>query len=231
MSPARTTFLPGRAGPSTCSGFHRSAVGKLDRLAALQASEERSFRDAETLRLLEVEAARARLLDERVPVRRQAVLDGERLDPVVVPRDALSRLQLDERELVAEPPEDAPQDPEEIVEPRGPVDGQRHLAAPERRTSSASPAGRGNGRRGSASGRSREARRARRRSAEAGAASPRRSRRGSALRRGEAACRRARAWRWARSPRFRGRRGRGPQAEFRRARPQVGWRTSRFSDA
>ena len=133
MSPARTTFLPGRAGPSTCSGFHRGSARKLDRLAALQASEERSLRDAETLRLLEVEATRARLLDQRVPVRGQAVLDGERFDPIVLARDALSRLQLDEGQLVAEPPEDAPQNPEEIVEPRGAVHGQRHLPAPERK--------------------------------------------------------------------------------------------------
>ena len=111
---------------------HRRPVGKLDRLAALQASEERSLRDSETLCLLEVEAARARLLDQCVPVRRQAVLDRERLDSVIVPHDALARSQFDERQLVAQPPEDAPQNPEEIVEPWRSVHGQRHLAASER---------------------------------------------------------------------------------------------------
>ena len=111
---------PGPRGTENLPGFHRGPARKLDRLAALQASEERSFRYAETLRLLEVEATRARLLDQRVPVRGQAVLDGERFDPIVLARDALSRLQLDEGQLVAEPPEDAPQDPEEIVEPGGP---------------------------------------------------------------------------------------------------------------
>ena len=116
--PGEDDLPPGPGRTEHLFGFHRSPVGKLDRLAALQASEERPLRDAETLRLLEVEAPRARLLDERVPVRRQAVLDCERLDPVVLPRDALARLQLDEGQLVAEPPEDAPQDPEEIVEPR-----------------------------------------------------------------------------------------------------------------
>ncbi len=113
-------------------GIHRGAVGKLDRLAALKPAEERPFRDLEPLRRLEVEAARACLLDEHVPVRREAVLDRERLDPVVLPRDAVARPKLDEGQLVAQPPEHAPQDPEEIGEPGRAVDGQRHLAAPER---------------------------------------------------------------------------------------------------
>jgi len=90
---------PGPRGTENLLGFHRGSARKLDRLAALQASEERSFRYAETLRLLEVEATRARLLDQRVPVRGQAVLHGERFDPIVLARDALSRLQLDEGQL------------------------------------------------------------------------------------------------------------------------------------
>ena len=89
VSPARTTFRPGRAGPSTCSGLTVVPSGSFADLAALQASEQRALRDAETLRGLEVEAPRARLLDERVAVGRDAVLHGERLDPVVLPRDAL----------------------------------------------------------------------------------------------------------------------------------------------
>ena len=60
------------------------------------------------------------------------MLDRERLDPVVLPCDALARPQLDEGQLVAEPSEDAPEDPEEVVEPCRSVDRQWHLAAPER---------------------------------------------------------------------------------------------------
>ena len=127
MSPARTTFRPGPRWTEHLLGSHRGPVRQLDGLAALQASEERPLRDAETLRVLEVEATRARLLDERVPVRRQAVLDRERFDPVVLPRDALARPQLDEGQFVAQPPEDAPQDPEEIVEARR---GRTRSAAP-----------------------------------------------------------------------------------------------------
>jgi putative nucleotidyltransferase with HDIG domain len=129
--PGEDDLPPGPGWTEHLFRAHRGPIGKLDGLAALQPPEERPLRDAETLRLLEVEAAGARLLDERVPVRRQTVLDGERLDPVVLPHDALARLQLDEGQLVAEPPEDAPQDPEEIVEPRRAVDGQRHLTASE----------------------------------------------------------------------------------------------------
>ena len=110
---------------------HGSAVGELHRLPRLETSEQRAFRDAEAFRGLEVEPARAGLLDERVAVGRDAVLHGERLDPVVVPPHDVSRSQLDERELVAQAPEHPAQDPEELLQARGPVDGQRHFAPPE----------------------------------------------------------------------------------------------------
>jgi hypothetical protein len=110
---------------------HRLPVGKLDHIAALQASEERTFRDAEGLRGVEVEAAGPGVLHERVAVRRQPVLDRECLDPVVLPVEAVPGAELLQRELVAEPSEDAPENAEELFEARRPVDGQGHLAPSE----------------------------------------------------------------------------------------------------
>jgi len=94
----------------------------------VQAAEERALRNSEATGLHEVEAAGTRLLDERVSVCREAVLDRERLDPVVGTLDRLARAELDEGELVAQASEHALQDPEEIDEARRPVDGQRNLA-------------------------------------------------------------------------------------------------------
>jgi hypothetical protein len=132
VSPARTTFLPGRAGPSTCSGLTVVPSGSATVSPALQAPEERPLGHAEGLRPFEVEAPGPRFLDERISVRRHAVLHGERLDPVVVPADPVTRPELFQRELIAEPSEDASEDAEELVEPGRAVHGERHLAAPKR---------------------------------------------------------------------------------------------------
>ena len=110
---------------------HGRAVGQLHRLPGLEAPEKWALRDPEPFRGLEVEPARARLLDECVAVGGDAVLHGERLDPVVVPPHGVSRHQLDERELVAQAAKHATQDPEELLQPRRAVDGQRDLAPPE----------------------------------------------------------------------------------------------------
>ena len=120
---------PGR--PENLRGAHRGSIRELHHLSGLEAAEQGALGDAETLRGLEVEATRARFLDERVAVGRDAVLHGERLDLVVGPLDGASRTELDERELVTQPPEHAAEDSEQILEPRGPVDGQRNLAPPE----------------------------------------------------------------------------------------------------
>jgi putative nucleotidyltransferase with HDIG domain len=120
---------PGPRGPEDLLGAHGASVGKLDGLAALEPPEERAFRNAEALRFLEVETARPRFLDQHVAVRRDAVLHRESLDPVVRPLHPLTRCELDEGQLVAQPAEDAPEDPEQVVEPGWAEDGQRHIAA------------------------------------------------------------------------------------------------------
>ena len=71
-----------------------------------------------------------------------------------------------------------------VVEPAGPVQASAAARGHGARTTSTSRAGRGSGRRGSASGRSPGDRRGRRPSAAAAAASPRRSRRAASRRRG-----------------------------------------------
>src|SRR6185295_3539127 len=55
----------------------------------------------------------------------------KRLDPIVLPVEAVPRLELLQRELVAETAEDAPKNAEELLEARRPVDGQGHLAPSE----------------------------------------------------------------------------------------------------
>jgi hypothetical protein len=132
---ARGTRVPGQndlsAGSRRAENLlraHRFPVGKLDSIAALQAPEERTFRDAESLRSVEVEAAGPGVLHERIAVRRQPMLDCKRFDPVVLPVEAVPGPELLQRELVAEASEHAPENSEELPEARRPVDGQGHLA-------------------------------------------------------------------------------------------------------
>jgi putative nucleotidyltransferase with HDIG domain len=130
---ARENDLSAGAGrPEHLLRAHRRPVGKRNRLPALQAPEERPLGHAEGLRPFEVEAPWPSFLDERISVRRHAVLHSERLDPVVVPADPVTRPELFQRELIAEPSEDASEDAEELVEPGRAAHGERHLASPKR---------------------------------------------------------------------------------------------------
>ncbi len=125
--------LPAGTGrPEHLIRAHRRPVWELDRLPTLQSPEERSFRNAERLRRLEVESPGPRLFDQRVPVGRHAVLDGERLDPVVVAANAVSRVELLQREFVAQAPEDATKNCEEVFQARRAVHREWNLAPPER---------------------------------------------------------------------------------------------------
>src|SRR4029453_13954991 len=117
--------------PQNLLGPHGAAVRKLHGLATLEPPERRAPRDAEAVRLVEVEAAGPCTLAQHVAVRREAVLDCKGLDPIVGALDSISRGELDQGQVVAPPPEHAPQNPEELVEPRRAVDGERHLAATE----------------------------------------------------------------------------------------------------
>ena len=86
----------------------------------------------EPRRGLDVEAARALLLDERVADRRGAVVDLNRLDRVVAALDLLAGAELDEPVRVRELAEDPRERAEEILEPARAVHGQRRLAPAER---------------------------------------------------------------------------------------------------
>ena len=99
-----------------------------DRLAALQASEVRPRLDAEPGGELGVEAARARVLDERVAERGAAVADGERDDLQVVAADRLVGLEVADRQAVARAAEDRAHALEQGARAGRAVDGQRLLA-------------------------------------------------------------------------------------------------------
>ena len=101
-------------------GADRSSVGELDCLARLEAAEERPFRDAELPRGLDVEAAGPRQLDEGVAVRRDAVGDLDREDPVVAAVERVAVAELDQLDGVGQLPEDAAKPPEEVLSPGGP---------------------------------------------------------------------------------------------------------------
>ena len=60
------------------------------------------------------------------------MLDRERLDPVPVARDRVTRLELDRLERVGEPPEDPPEGRDQVAKPGRAVDRQRKLAPTER---------------------------------------------------------------------------------------------------
>ena len=107
-------------------------VRKRDRLAALQHPSLRPRGHADGVGRLDVEPARARLLDERPADCRHPVTDRERFQPVLRPLEDLARFDLDELQRIVEPAEEAPQRAEQLVQPGRPVDGQRQLAAPER---------------------------------------------------------------------------------------------------
>ena len=122
---------PRPRGPEHLLRADGRAVGELDGLAALQPAEERAFGHAEPTRFLEVEPAGTLRLDERVSLGGHTVLDGEGLDAVVGALDRLARLELGERQLIAQAPEHAPEDREQVAKARGSVHSERDLSAAE----------------------------------------------------------------------------------------------------
>ena len=101
----------------------------VDGLAALEAAEVGAFGDAEAPRGLDVEAARAVVLDERVAERLDAVLDGEARDDEAVEADLLVGLELDHVERVAGAADDGPHD---LLEERGQARRAEELQRPRR---------------------------------------------------------------------------------------------------
>ena len=118
--------------PDELLGLHRSPVGERDRLPALQGASLGPERDAERVGDRVVEAAGPLALDERVSERGHAVLDGKRADVVAVARQDVAGAKLDELDGVRELPEHLPERGVEVAEPGRPVDGERHVAHPQR---------------------------------------------------------------------------------------------------
>ena len=104
------------------------AVRAGHRLAPLEAPEVRPGRHPELARAGVVEAARALLLDQRVPVRAGAVLDGEGGDRVAVAAQGLGGLELDQAQLERRAADHRAQGLEQPPQAGRPVDGERGLA-------------------------------------------------------------------------------------------------------
>ncbi len=102
----------------------------MHRLPVLERTPLGPERDAEGIGLRVVEAARALFLDERVPDRRDAVVDREHADLVAVVRDPVAAPDLDELDRVGEPAEHPPERVVELAQARRPVDRERHVAHP-----------------------------------------------------------------------------------------------------
>ena len=100
----------------------------VDDLAALQASEVGPEGHAQARRQLGVEAARARLLDDRVAEGAAAVAHVERRHLVAVVGDLVAGLEIDDVERVAQAPVDDPHRAHERDGAGRAVDGQRRLA-------------------------------------------------------------------------------------------------------
>ena len=108
---------------------HLLGAHAVDGLAALQAAEVRPVGHAERPRGLDVEAPRPVVLDERVAVRLDAVVDRERRDQERAEADLLVRLELGELERVAGAADDRAQRRRSSWRSAGrAVDRQRPLA-------------------------------------------------------------------------------------------------------
>ena len=111
---------PAPLGPDDLLG--RDAV---DDLAALQAPEGRPGGHAEPRRETRVEAPGPRLLHEGPAEGRAAVAGGEGLHGVAVEGDVVARLELGDRELVAEPAREPADDREQVARAGRPEEVQR----------------------------------------------------------------------------------------------------------
>src|SRR5690606_7909579 len=100
---ARVHHLAARPGrPDDVLGADHPSVD-LDRLAAMQLTEQRALGDAQRSRPLRVEPTQTVVLDQRVAHRSPAVLRGIRHDVVLLPLDAFAGLQLPDRDLERHP--------------------------------------------------------------------------------------------------------------------------------
>jgi hypothetical protein len=120
---------PGARRPQDLVGADRSALGQVDGLAGLEAAEQRSFRNAQRPRGLQVEAPGPRKLGERIAVCSDAVRDPEDEDPILAAVEHVAVAKLDELDAVRELPEDPLKATKELLQPWRPVDRERELPA------------------------------------------------------------------------------------------------------
>ena len=90
-----------------------------------------TVRHAESRCLVDVEPSRTFVLGEEVPHCRHTVLDRDRLDGESLPLEPRAPFEDRGRDRVRQPPEDAPQCRDELVEPWRPVDRERDLPSTE----------------------------------------------------------------------------------------------------
>src|SRR5581483_6465280 len=108
-------------------------VRQRQRLAALEDPAFATGRNAERVGRLDVEAARAVVLDERVAERRDAVVERERVDAVLAALELLAHVELDEGEPVRQPAEERAQPREQLLEAARAVDRERDVVAAAKR--------------------------------------------------------------------------------------------------
>ena len=123
VSPEMTIRRPGRVSPITCS--ERTPLTVSPRCRRPKSGPSVT---PERPRGLDVEAPRPVVLDERVAVRLDAVVDRERRDQERAEADLLVGLELGELERVAGPADHRPHRPEQRAQAGRPVDRQRPLA-------------------------------------------------------------------------------------------------------
>jgi hypothetical protein len=122
---------PGARRAEHLLGRRRAALRKLHGLTGLQTTEKGSLRNTQLACFLDVEATGARILDEAVPVRRDAMLHRKSENAVIGALDGLAGPELSQLDVVRQLPEDPAQDAEELDEPRRPVDGQWRVTPAE----------------------------------------------------------------------------------------------------
>ena len=124
MSPEITTLRPGPR-----LAHHLLGRDAVDRLAALHAAELRPGRQPELGRRDRVEHTGTAVLEHDVAERGPAMAHRHRRDPVAVTLEHVPRLELDNRELEADPAGDPQRERQQLAQTGRPVDRQRPLAA------------------------------------------------------------------------------------------------------
>ena len=107
-----------------------ATVGQRHGLSSLERPAFGAVRNAERLGPADVEPSGARGLDQRPAERRDAVRHGKRCEAVAVPLENVTRLELDELNLVRQLPDDALERAHQVGQSPRPVKYEGKLAAP-----------------------------------------------------------------------------------------------------